>query len=196
MARCRSRRRAHGARQGGRRALDNGQKRRAELGGRTAGTCVRPTRIATLVAVAVAVGIGLWVIVRVAYAVIPPLPWTTVAVLVLVTIVELVLAWAVWARINRRPGAPMLGPLVIARYVALAKASAYASAVAAGAFGGLLAYLLDSLSSPTQQADAWVAGASMLASCALCVTAMLLEYACRVPKDPDDEDRKSPANTG
>lgn len=155
-----------------------------------------PTRIPTLVAVAVAVGIGLWVIVRMAYAVIPPLPWTTVAVLVLVTIVELVLAWAVWSRINRRPGAPMLGPLVIARYVALAKASAYASAVAAGAFGGLFAYLLDHLSTPTQRADAWVAGACLLAAGALCVAAMLLEYACRVPKDPDDENHRSSASTG
>lgn len=157
---------------------------------------MRPTRIPTLVAVAVAVGIGLWVIVRLAYAVIPPLPVTTVAVLVLVTIVEFILAWAVWARINRRPGAPMLGPLVIARYVALAKASAYASAVAVGAFGGLLVYLLDQLSTPTQRTDALVAGSSMLAAGALCVAAMLLEYACRVPKDPEDEDRKSPAGTG
>ncbi|MQA04579.1 MAG: DUF3180 family protein [Streptosporangiales bacterium] len=156
---------------------------------------MKPTRIATLVAVAIAVGLVTWVVVRFAYNVLPPLPWTAVATLGLATVVELILARGAHARINRREGAPMLEPLVIARYLVLAKASAYAAAAAAGTFGGLLAYLLGDLASPTQRADAWVAGSCTLASVALGVAAMLLEYACRVPGggDGDDEEEQPTA---
>lgn len=149
-----------------------------------------PTRIPTLAAVAVAVGLAFWVLVRMTYASLPPLPWTAVATLVLVAVVELVLARSVHGRIHRNPGAPMLEPLVIARYLVLAKATAYTAAAAAGAFGGLLAYLFGNLTSPTQRADAWVAGACTLAAVLLCVAAMLLEHACRVPKAPDDENEE------
>lgn len=149
-----------------------------------------PTRVPTLVAVAIAVGLGLWVVARYAYTMLPPLPWTAVATLVLVAVVELVLARSVHARIHRQHGAPLLEPLVIARYLVLGKATAYTAAVAAGAFGGLLAYLLGNLSSGTQTADAWVAGACLLAAVGLCIAALLLEHACRVPKTPDDEEEQ------
>lgn len=154
---------------------------------------MRPTRVATLVAIAVAVGLLLWTVARFSYASLPPLPWTAVATLVLVAVIELVLARGAHARIRRRPGAPLLEPLVIARYLVLAKATAYAAAAAAGAFGGLFAFLLNSLNSPTQRADAWVAGACTLAAVGLGVAAMLLEYACRVPGGPDDEEQEPTA---
>lgn len=151
---------------------------------------MRPTRVPTLVAVALAVGLVLWAVVRLAYAALPPLPWTVVATLVLVAVVELVLAWSVRGRINRKPGAPMLEPLVIARYMVLAKATAYTAAAATGAFGGMLAYLLANLNTPTQLLDTWVAMAVVLSSVGLCVAAMLLEHACRVPKTPDEENEQ------
>lgn len=152
---------------------------------------MKQTRVASLVAVAIAVGVVLWVVVTAAYAVLPELPWTAPITLVVVAVVELLLARAVRARIDRRPGAPMLSPLVIARYVVLAKASAYAAAVVAGAFGGVLAYLVANLNGPSQRADAWVAGGSTLAACGLAAAALLLEYACRVP--PSDDEPSAPA---
>lgn len=151
---------------------------------------MRPTRVPTLVAVALAVGLVLWALVRLTYASLPPLPWTAVATFVLVTVVELVLAHSVRGRIHRKPGAPMLEPLVIARYLVLAKASAYTAAAAAGAFGGVLAYLLPDLNSPTKFSDSLVAAACLLAAAGLCVAAMLLEHACRVPKTPDEENEQ------
>lgn len=153
---------------------------------------MKPTRVATLVAVAVAVGVAAWVAATLSYAVLPPLPWTAVATLMLVAVVLLVLARSVRARIERKPGAPMLEPLVIARYLVLAKASAYAGAVAAGAFGGVMAYLLSDLTSSTQRADAWVAAVTALAAAGVVVSAKLLEHACRVPKDDDDDENATP----
>lgn len=152
---------------------------------------MKQTRVASLVATAVAVGVVLWIVVTVAYAALPELPWTAPITLVVVAVVELVLARGVRARIDRRPGAPMLSPLVIARYVVLAKASAYAAAVAAGAFGGLLAYLLTNLTGPSQRGDAWVSGGTTLAACGLAAAALLLEHACRVP--PSDDEPTAPA---
>lgn len=152
---------------------------------------MKQTRVASLVAVAIAVGVVLWIVVTTAYAALPDLPWTAPITLVVVAVVELVLARGVRARIDRRPGAPMLSPLVIARYVVLAKASAYAAAVVAGAFGGVLVYLLANMNGPTQRGDAWVAGGSMLAACGLVAAALLLEHACRVP--PSDDEPSSPA---
>lgn len=154
---------------------------------------MKPTRIATLVAIAVAVGLASWMVVRLTYSTLPPLPWTAVATLVLVAVVELLLARGAYARIRRRPGAPLLEPLVIARYLALAKATSYVAAIVAGAFGGLLGYLLDNLNTPTQRADAWVAGACTLAAVVLAVAALLLEYACRVPGDSDGDEESKPA---
>lgn len=152
---------------------------------------MRQTRVASLVAVAIAVGVVLWIVVTAAYAALPALPWTAPITLVVVAVVELVLARGVRARIDRRPGAPMLSPLVIARYVVLAKASAYAAAVVAGAFGGMLAYLAANLNGPSQRGDAWVAGGSTLAACGLAAAALLLEHACRVP--PSDDEPSAPA---
>ncbi|MGH3424750.1 MAG: DUF3180 family protein, partial [Nocardioidaceae bacterium] len=106
---------------------------------------MRPTRIATLVAVAVAAGLVLWFVTRMAYTSLPPLPWSTVATLLLLTAAELILARNIRARIQHRRDAPPPEPLVVARYAVFAKASAYAAAVVAGAFGGILVDLLGTL---------------------------------------------------
>lgn len=147
---------------------------------------MKPTRIATLVAVAVAAGLVLWLVARVAYTSLPPLPWSTVATLLVLTAAELILARNVRARIQRRRGAPPPEALVVARYAVFAKASAYAAAVVAGAFGGILVDLLGTLVSPTQRSDAWVAAACLVSAAALCAAALLLEHACRVPKPPEE----------
>lgn len=153
---------------------------------------MKQTRVASLVAVAIAVGVVLWVVTTTVYAALPELPWTAPITLVVVAVVELVLARGVRARIERRPGAPMLAPLVIARYVVLAKASAYAAAVVAGAFGGLLVYLVSNLDGPSQRGDAWVSGGSTLAAVGLAAAALLLEHACRVPPSDDEPDAPTP----
>jgi hypothetical protein len=84
-------------------------------------------------------------------------------------------------------------PLVVARVVALAKASAYMATTLAGVFGGFLIYLSSSLDKDTPRQDFIVSAGSVLASLVLVVAALYLEYACRVPEGPDDEDDRRDA---
>ena len=55
---------------------------------------------------------------------------------------EAFLARTTKARIDRKPGAPPLDPLAVARYVVLAKASSPAGAIFSGLYGGTLVWLV------------------------------------------------------
>jgi hypothetical protein len=77
---------------------------------------------------------------------------------------------------------------VVARLAALAKASAHAAAVLAGVFGGFALALSDLLDLATPRRDFWVSGGTAVSALILVGAAYFMEYACRVPKGPDDED--------
>ncbi len=155
---------------------------------------MKPTRLPVL-AVTLIVAAGLtWAVVRFLYGSLPLLPWTMVPSLLLLALGELYTAFVTRARIQRRPGTRPVEPLVAARLAALAKASANAAAVLAGAFGGMAIYLASSLDKPTPRRDFYVSGGTALAAIALIVGALVLEHACRVPKGPEDEDEHRSAS--
>jgi Protein of unknown function (DUF3180) len=149
---------------------------------------VNPTRPLVLVAVGVGLALVLWGVLQLAYPSLPPLPWTAVPTLLLLALGEVVTAVNTRARIQRKPNTKPVEPLVVARFVALAKASAYAATVLAGAFGGFVLYLSASLDKSTPREDFIVSAASVVAAVVLVGAALFLEHACRVPKGPDDED--------
>src|SRR5215217_6041840 len=72
-------------------------------------------------------------------------PWIPAVTLGLLALFELVLANNTRARIARKPGRPPVEPLLVARYVALAKASSLAGSIFAGFTGGLILWLLTEL---------------------------------------------------
>jgi Protein of unknown function (DUF3180) len=155
---------------------------------------VKPTRRPVL-AVALIVAAALtWAFVRFVYGSLPLLPWTMVPSLLLLALGELYTALVTRARIQRRPGTKPIEPLVAARLAALAQASAYGAAVLAGIFAGMTIYLASSLDKPTPRRDFFVSGGTALAAIALVVGALVLEHACRVPKGPEDEDKRHPAS--
>lgn len=88
-----------------------------------------------------------------------------------------------------RPRGSRIDPLTIARFAALGKASAHAAAVLAGIFAGILLHVAGDLEMETPRADAWVSGSTALAALVLVAAALFLEYSCRIPKRPDDQDR-------
>jgi hypothetical protein len=149
---------------------------------------VNPTRPALLLAIAAVVAALVWGVLQLAYVSLPPLPWTAVPTLLLLALGEIVTAVNTRARIQRKPRTRPVEPLVVARFVALAKASAYTAAVLAGVFGGFVAYLSSSLDKNTPRQDFTVSVASAVAALVLVGAALFLEHACRVPKGPDDED--------
>ncbi len=148
---------------------------------------MKPTRLTVIAAIVIGAAAVTWVVVSFLYTSLPLLPWSMVPSLLLLALGELYTAFFTRARIQRKPDTKPIEPLVAARLAALAKASSHAAAVLAGVFGGMVIYLASSLDKRTPRHDFFVSGATVLACLALIVAALFLEYSCRVPKDPEEE---------
>jgi hypothetical protein len=156
---------------------------------------MRPTSVSVLIVAALAAAAVGWLLLSFSYSLLPRLPWSPVIVLAVLAVAEGLLAQNTSARIQRKPGTPRVDPLAVARYVALAKASALVGALAAGFSAGLVAWLV---LEPTKAArdDRPTAIGGLVAAVLLVGAALWLERACRVPPDPDrtdenDSDRPS-----
>jgi uncharacterized membrane protein YczE len=148
---------------------------------------VKPTRPALLAALVVGIGLATWALLQALYEQLPKLPWTMVPTLLLLGLGEAFTAYNLWRRIRRRPGTQPVEPLMVARMAVLAKASAYAGAVIAGIFAGFALHLSSQLDKIVPRQDFVVSIGTFLAALVLVGTAVWLEYACRVPKGPDDD---------
>ncbi|TNY35278.1 DUF3180 domain-containing protein [Thermomonospora catenispora] len=155
---------------------------------------MKPTRPALPTALAVALAMVTWAFLHGTYGALPKLPWTMAPTLLLLGLGEAFTAYNLWRRIRRRPGTRPVEPLVVARMVVLAKASVIAGAVLAGIFAGFLVYLAPELDKAVPRQDFLVGAGTFVASLLLIGAAIWLEYACRVPKGPEDEDRDQGAS--
>lgn len=147
---------------------------------------MRETRPADLLLVAVVAAAGTWVLARGFYGSLPPVPVLAGVSLLLLAAVEVGLAVVLRGRIERRPGARLLDPIMAARSVALAKASSLVGAGVTGVWAGALVYLLprrDQLTAAAQDVPGAVVGAACAAL--LVVAALVLERTCRTPEDRD-----------
>jgi hypothetical protein len=162
---------------------------------------VKPTRVSTLVVVAVVGAVLGWLLLRSLYAKLPPLPWTGVPALLIAALAE---AWTgrdLKARIAARRGSGQVtgrglkppAPLFVSRMVALAKASSLAAAIIAGFTAGFDVYLSGSLSASVPRQDALTAAITFAAAVVLACAALYLEFCCRVPGDPDRDERDAAA---
>jgi hypothetical protein len=150
---------------------------------------MRPTSISVLIVAGLAAAAVGWLLLSFSYSSLPELPWSPVIVLAVLAVAEGLLAQNTSARIQRKPGSGPVDPLAVARYVALAKASALVGAISAGFSAGLLAWLA---MEPTQAAhdDLPKAIGGLVAALALIGAALWLERACRVPEQPDAKDEE------
>lgn len=142
------------------------------------------TRPRDLAAVAILAGILAHLVLRLAYDTLPPLPRASGSTLLAIGVLEVVLAFSLRARIQRRPGARPVQPLTAARAVALAKASSVLGALMFGAWTGLLIYTIpvrDSFSAAGNDLFAAVVG--MVSAAALTAAALWLEHCCRTPTE-------------
>ena len=150
---------------------------------------MKPTRVSTLVLVAVVCAAVTWVLLRSLYQHLPPLPWTGVPALLVAAVAE---AWTgrdLRARIAGRRGLKPAAPLFVSRMVALAKASSLAAAIIAGITGGFDIYLSGSLNAAVPRQDALTAVITFVAAILLVCAALFLEYCCRVPEGPGQDQR-------
>lgn len=162
---------------------------------------MRPVRRRDLLVVAVGLALGSWLVVSSAYGVLPRLEWWLP-----VPVGVLALAEALGARTLRlrlaaerdrrpRPGHPTpaaaarpVEPLLVARLAVLAQASAYAGAVVAGCWAGLLLHTVPALGRLAYAAGDTVSGViGVVLSAALVGAALWLEHECKVPPSRDDD---------
>src|SRR4029079_10010200 len=105
----------------------------------------------------------------------PRLRWFVPLSLILLAIAEVLAANQLRGRIRRRPRALTVQPLVAARMLALAKASAVVGAVMVGIWAGLLVYVVPRLGQLNAAVNDTVVGAiGGVAAVALTAGAMLL----------------------
>ena len=154
---------------------------------------IGPTRVRDLIAYAAAVTLITWLAVRQWYGDLPRLRWFVPLSLVLLAIAEVLAANQLRDRIRRRPGAPPVQPLVAARMLALAKASAVVGAVMVGIWAGLLVYVVPRLGQLAAAGnDTATAAFGVVAAAALTAAALWLEYSCRTPAPPDGDRKTRP----
>jgi uncharacterized protein (DUF983 family) len=156
-------------------------------GGSRSDPSMRPTSVSVLVVAGLAAAAVAWLLLSGFYENWPPLPWLPIVVIAALAVAEFFLAQNTAARVQRKPGAPRVDPLAVARYAVLAKASSLAGALYSGFSAGVLAWLA---LEPTKAArdDVPAAVAGVIASLALVGAALWLERACRVPDQPDHSD--------
>lgn len=154
---------------------------------------IGPTRLRDLIGYAAAVTLITWLAMRQWYGDLPRLRWFVPLSLVLLAIAEVLAANQLRDRIRRRPGALPVQPLVAARMLALAKASAVVGAVMVGIWAGLLVYVVPRLGRLAAAGNDTATGAvGVVAAVALTAAALWLEYSCRTPAPPDGDRQARP----
>jgi hypothetical protein len=119
--------------------------------------------------------------------VVPPVSLAVALALIAVTLIAL--AWPVR---RAAQGERRIDPFFATRVVVLAKASALAGALLAGAAAGILIYLLSRVVVPL--GSSLTAGATLVAAVALAAAALVAEHWCSLPPDePTDELTKESA---
>jgi Protein of unknown function (DUF3180) len=154
---------------------------------------ISPTRIRDLLGYAAAVTVITWLAVRQWYGDLPGLNWFVPLSLLLLAIAETLAANQLRDRIRRRPGAPPVEPLVAARMLALAKASAVVGSFVLGIWAGLLVYTVPRVGQlAAAGGDTRTGIVGVVSATALVAAALWLEFSCRAPTPPDSDRSTSP----
>ena len=149
-----------------------------------------------LVALALGLTLASWLVVRVAYGQLSALQWWLPLPVGLLALAEAGAARSLAVRLralrDRRPGTGLASspvePLLVARLVVLAQASAYVGAVIAGCWAGVLLHTVPALDRLTAaRGDTVTASLGVVLAVALTLAALWLEHACKVPLDDDDQ---------
>jgi Protein of unknown function (DUF3180) len=157
---------------------------------------MRPTRVGTLVLVALVVGALAWAALRVMESRsggLPEIPLTAPGTIAFLAAILAGFALSIRSRLRarreRRPDARPVDPLLAARLVVTAKASALVGAGLTGAYAGFLVVLLVELGTNDRRGLLLRAGVCVVAGIVLVVAALALERACRVPGGDDPAER-------
>ena len=152
------------------------------------GGSVNLTPFRALVVAAVFGGLSGWLVVVIANAfdLIPPeVPWTAPIGLILVAALVGALAYATHQRIQVRR--ERIEPQRAVALLVLGKASALAGALVAGGYFGFALMFLARLDAAAPRDRVIRSAVAIVAGVALCIVGLLLERACKVPTEPDED---------
>ena len=152
---------------------------------------MKPTRVSLLVLVAVVAGAAGYAITRSSYDTLPTPNLVALLWLALLAIAEFYIAVMTRARLAGRAGTRPINPLVVARFVALAKASSVVGAIAGGGYAGFLIWVAK-LDTPASSRDTRTSAFGVGFALLLVAAALFLEHVCRVPIRDDDDDEPQP----
>jgi hypothetical protein len=174
---------------------DSDEERRSPGGSDGGGGRPRlaPTNPATLIVAALAAAAVGWIMIARDYTDFPTLTFLPAIITAGLGALELIAAIATKSRIDRKPGTTPVNPLIVVRYVVLAKASSLVGALLGGFFGAVMIWLISERSRLAAAAnDLPAAIGNVIGAVILLVGALLLERACRVPPraDEDSDDDK------
>lgn len=153
------------------------------------------TRARDLVIAGVVAAVLVNLYLRLDYDKLPPLPILAGATFAVIALIETWFAFSIRARINRKPGTRPIQALTAVRAVALAKASSLIGAVMAGAWLGVLVYVLPLTATiSVAGGDTRASIVGLVSSAGLIAAGLWLEHCCRTPEDPnpDPDDTQGP----
>jgi len=140
-----------------------------------------PMLVAVLVGLVALYAMNIVLAMRGVAVLVPPV--SLAVALALIAVLLIALAWPVR---RAAQGERRIDPFFATRVVVLAKASALAGALLAGAAAGILIYLLSRVVVPL--GSSLTAGATLVAAVALAVAALVAEHWCALPPDEPTED--------
>lgn len=146
---------------------------------------MRPTRWYVLVILGVVAGGAAYLVTRSSYSDLPSPTMYAQVPLAVLAIAEAYTASVTKARLAGRPGTRPIDPIVVARLVALAKASSVVGALAAGAYAGFLGWVAQ-IDSTTAHRDVRTAVVGMVAGLGLVAAGLALEWVGRVRAEEDE----------
>lgn len=152
------------------------------------GGSVNLTPFRALVVAAVFGGLSGWLVVVIANAfdLIPPeVPWTAPIGLILVAALVGALAYATHQRIQVRR--ERIEPQRAVALLVLGKASALAGALVAGGYFAFALMFLTRLDAAAPRDRVIRSAVAIVAGIVLCIVGLLLERACKVPTEPDED---------
>ena len=152
------------------------------------GGSVNLTPFRALVVAAVFGGLSGWLVVVIANAfdLIPPeVPWTAPIGLILVAALVGALAYATHQRIQVRR--ERIEPPRAVALLVLGKASALAGALVAGGYFAFALMFLARLDAAAPRDRVIRSAVAIVAGIVLCIVGLLLERACKVPTEPDED---------
>lgn len=152
------------------------------------GGSVNLTPFRALVVAAIFGGLAGWLVVVIANAfdLIPPeVPWTAPIGLILVAALVGALAYATHQRIQVRR--ERIEPQRAVALLVLGKASALAGALVAGGYFAFALMFLTRLDAAAPRDRVIRSAVAIVAGIVLCIVGLLLERACKVPTEPDED---------